>query len=352
MRIFNVYRGVKGFVGLYHTALRSAYMITPKALHKARVLAFWQKHGLPATLEAFKVKRSTLYLWKQQQKQGKGMIEALNERSRMPRNKRKRNWPIQITSEIRRQRDLHPNIGKDKLHVILAPFCAANRLSLPSTSTIGRVMKDCGGLRVYPQKVRHNGKIVPIKRKKVLRKPKEFTTAYAGHLVAFDTIERFVQGLRRYVITFEDIHTRFTFAWATRSHASLAAKAFFDYCRIVFPHQFINVLTDNGSEFMKHFDEELRRLHLDHYHTYPRTPKMNAHVERFNRTIQEEFVDYHAGELMDPLAFNRKLIPWLVWYNTERPHWGLDLKSPMQFMLTHVTARPEKSNMWWTDTCA
>lgn len=312
MRIFNVYRGVKGFVGVYHTALHSAYMITPKALHKARVLAFWQKRGLETTIEAFNIKRSTLFLWKQQQKEGFGKIEALNERSRIPKNKRKRNWPISITSEIKRQRNLHSNIGKDKLCILLHPFCTQNNLKLPSVSTIGRIIKDCGGLRIYPRKVRHNGKIIPIKRRKVLRKPKDFKAKYAGHLVALDTVERFVHGLRRYIITFEDIHTRFAFAWSTTSHASLAAKEFFEYCLIVFPHPFVNVLTDNGSEFMKHFSQKLNELHLVHYHTYPRTPKMNAHCERFNRTIQEEFVDYHAGLLINPSSFNQKLIPWLV----------------------------------------
>ena len=54
----------------------------------------------------------------------------------------------------------------------------------------------------------------------------------------------------------------------------------------VFPYPLQSVLTDNGSEFMKHFDEEIRRLHKTHWHTYPRTPKMNAHVERFNRTFR------------------------------------------------------------------
>jgi transposase InsO family protein len=324
-------------------------MITKKALHKARVLAFWEKHGLQATREAFDVKRSTLFLWKKQQKEGKGMIEALNERSKTPHNKRKRNWPMEITFEIKRMRNLHPNIGKDKIQILLRPFCEKKNLSLPSVSTIGRIIKDCGGMRIFPQKVRHNGKIVPLKRKKVLRKPKDFKAEYAGHLVALDTIERFVHGCRRYVITFEDIHTRFAFAWGTTSHASLAAKEFFAYCQMVFPYQFVYVLTDNGSEFMKHFDQELRRLHLIHYHTYPRTPKMNAHCERFNRTIQEEFIDFHAYSLLDPSSFNQKLIPWLMWYNTERPHWGLGLKSPMQFMLT---THPEKSNMWWTNTDA
>ena len=60
-----------------------------------------------------------------------------------------------------------------------------------------------------------------------------------------------------------------------RAHA---AKDFFNLATFLFPLQ--NVLTDNGSEFMKHFDEQLRARHLTHWHTYPKTPnktpKMNA----------------------------------------------------------------------------
>jgi transposase InsO family protein len=202
-------------------------------------------------------------------------------------------------------------------------------------------------MRVFPIKVRHNGQLVPRKRAKKARKPKNFVATHSGHCGAFDTVERFVHGARRYVITFTDVYSRFSLAWATRSHASLAAKEFFDLVTLLFPHRLEHVLTDNGSEFMKHFDEELRRLHKTHWHTYPRTPKMNAHDERFNRTIQEEFVDYHESELLNPDLFNQKLIEWLLWYNGERPHWALNLKSPIQFL---IEQNPEECNMWWRDT--
>jgi len=36
------------------------------------------------------------------------------------------------------------------------------------------------------------------------------------------------------------------------------------------------VLTDNGSEFMKHFDKQARRLYNDHWHAIPKTAKMNS----------------------------------------------------------------------------
>jgi transposase InsO family protein len=346
------YTGVKGFVRLYEDALRYRYMITQKALHRARVLAFWEKHGLEATMEAFGVKRRTLFLWKQKQIEGGGKLESLNDKSRAPRTKRKRLWPAEVIAEIKRQRWEHPNLGKEKIYPLLKAFCDAKSLVCPKEKTIGRLIHDLGGLRIFPQKITHFGKIKPIKRRKKLRKPKDFKVAYPGHLAAFDTVERHIHDCRRYVITFEDIYTRFGFAWATTSHASKAAKEFFDYCRMVFPFPFVFILTDNGSEFAKHFAEELKRLHLVHYHTHPKTPKQNPHLERFNRTIQEEFIDYHASELLNVQLFNRKLIDWLIWYNTERVHHAFQNKlSPVQFIMTLQLAKlPQECKSGWPHT--
>ena len=186
-------------------------------------------------------------------------------------------------------------------------------------------------------------------RKKVAkaRKPKGFKSAYSGHCGAFDTVERFIEGYRRYVITFTDLCSRFSLAWATKSHGSLAAKEFLHIVCELFPYPLTYVLTDNGSEFMKHFDQELRRLHKVHWHTYPKTPRMNAHAERFNRTIQEEFLLYHEELLVDPKQFNRPLIPWLLWFNADRPHWSLNLKSPVQFL---TEKHPKECKMWWPNT--
>lgn len=333
------YTGVKGFVRAYEDGLRYRYMITQKALHKAKVLAFWEKYGLEATMEAFAVKRRTLFYWKKQFNEGGRKPEALNEGSRAPRTKRKRLWPYEVVQEIRRLRsvDEHPNLGSDKLYPELKAFCDTKGLPCPQPRTIANLIADCGGLRVFPRKISHFGKVKPIKRQKVLRKPRDFKPEYPGHLAALDTVERIIHGRRRYIITFEDIYTRFSFAWATKSHASLAAKGFFDLCRKVFPlsYNFLYVLTDNGSEFKKHFAEELKRLHLIHFHTYPKTPQMNAHVERFNRTIQEEFIDYHAFLLFNPDEFNRKLVDYLMWYNDRRVHYAFQNKlSPLQFMMS------------------
>ncbi len=43
---------------------------------------------------------------------------------------------------------------------------------------------------------------------------------------------------------------------------------------------------------------------------------MNAHVERFNRTIQEDWIDWHLQELLEPDIFNHSLMDYLIWHNT------------------------------------
>jgi len=326
------YTRVKGFVNLYEYALRYSYMITEKAKCKAKVISFWEKHGLEACLDAFPVKRSTLFLWKKKLKENDGKLESLNDQSKSPRAKRKRIWSFEIQQEIKRLREEYPNLGKDKLYTFIKPFCDQHNLSCPSSSTIGRLIKDAGGLRIFPHKISHFGKIKAIKRTKKLRKPKGFKATHPGHLVEIDTIVRIVNGTRCYIITFIDVYSRFTFAWAYRSHSSKASQDFFKKILRVFPYEIEYLQTDNGSEFAKHFANLIKQLHLTHYHIYPKTPQHQAHIERYNRTIQEEYIDYHVFELINLQRFNQGLIDYLIWYNTERPHWSLGLKSPLQFV--------------------
>ena len=75
---------------------------------------------------------------------------------------------------------------------------------------------------------------------------------------------------------------------------------------------------------------------------------MNAHAERFNRTLQEEYIDYHEDELLDPEQFNVGLMRHLLWHNTQRPHWSLKMKPPVQFIQDNFS-HPE-CNMYMADT--
>jgi transposase InsO family protein len=50
---------------------------------------------------------------------------------------------------------------------------------------------------------------------------------------------------------------------------------------------------------------------------------MNAHCERFNRTLQDELVDYNLYDLEGTDEFNDKISDYLFWYNAKRPHYSL-----------------------------
>jgi transposase InsO family protein len=332
-------------------------MIAPDAQQRLTILQFWQRHGLAATCEAFQVSRRTLYGWRAKLDAEGGNVAALVPGSTAPRQRRQRQWPAAVVAEIRRLRTVHPNLGKEKLHLLLVPFAAAQRLPCPSPRTIGRLIAAAPDkMRSTPRRVGSHRQPQAVHRPR-LRKPKHFRAERPGHCVALDTIELRAQNSRRFVITCTDLHSHFAWAWATRSHASAAAAHFFRLIQAVFPFAIEAVLTDNGSEFQRHFATALADHLATHWHTFPKTPKMNAHCERFNRTLQEEFLDYHHDLLfLEPLTdFNLELLRWLSWYNRERPHFSLPqsvpgrktprLLSPLQFLHQQY-----QCNMYWPDT--
>ena len=96
MRIQRISYGIRGFQRITDYGIRWLRMVTEEAKQRARILAFWKKHGLEAAREAFGVSRSTLYAW-QKARQENGSLESLNPKSRKPKNIRKRVWPEEIT---------------------------------------------------------------------------------------------------------------------------------------------------------------------------------------------------------------------------------------------------------------
>ena len=352
-----------GFRGFYKFAkyATNVSMIDETANKRYKILKFWEKHGLEATIDAFKVSHRTLYNWKKKLKTSTN-INVLAKQTTAPVNRRKRFWSAKIYEKIKELRTRHPNLAKEKIYPFLLASCKENSLRCPSIRTIGRLISDSPNkMRSIPQHLKPNGKPKLIKKVHKLRKPKDFTAKYAGHLVALDSIEKFKDGIRRYIITFVDLYSRFSFAIATSSHTSLAAKKFLTVINMVFPYKIENVLTDNGSEFMKDFNVELQKQQINHWHTYPKTPKMNAHCERFNRTIQEEFIDFHKDDLfVDLKLFNNKLLDYLLWFNGERPHFALNvnppkrqpsLLSPIQFLTyNNFFYFNNQCNLGWPDT--
>jgi transposase InsO family protein len=347
MKIGFKYKYCYGFGKLYGYAYKYSHMITNKAEERLKILEFWWKYGLKATNEAFSVKRSTLYSWQKIYRESGCKLESLNPGSTAPHKKRERITDHRVVNEIRRLRlEVCPNMGKDKVKIFLDQFCQKNNLTTISASTIARIIKD---KKIYHhrQKVSHYGKIKSQKkRKKKLRKPKDFYTQEPGDLIEIDTVVRFDWGIKRYIITAIDTKTRYTFALTYTRANSKNVKDFYQKLETIFPYSIKAIQTDNGSEFHKYFRIYLKEQEITHYWNYPGQPYKNGHIEKYNRTIQEEFIDQNSVLLEDTGQFNKKLMSYLIWYNTKRPHWSLNLTSPVDYLINNYNL----SNMLWTET--
>jgi len=349
MKIHSKFSGIRGSVTLYNRAVRFAYMITAEAKRRLKILDHWKNHGLSSTVDAFSVSRRTLFNWKGSLNKGGGKLDALNPGKRTPQTKRKRSWDVRLLEEIRRLREKHPNLGADKVHPLLLDFADAMGIpKCPKVATVKRLIADMGGLRMFPQRITGMGKV---------RKPKDLVPQYPGHVMALDTIEKQRNGRRMYILTAIDIYTRTTFAIATRSHSSKTFAHFFYLIMQLFPYEIKTVLTDNGSEFKLYLDALLKESGITHYHTYPKTPKMNAHCESFNGTIQEEFVDYCVNLLFDNTTkFNEKLNEYLLFYNTKRVHCAFkNKKAPLEVLTAseyYVKKLPAECRNGWTYSIA
>jgi transposase InsO family protein len=321
-------------------------MITKSALKRYHILCFWNKHGLTATTDAYKVKRSTLYHWQKLYHEGGKAGLALG--STEPKKKRLKKWDWRIIEEIKQLRTkVCPNMGKDKVKPFLDEYCQRQGLKSISVSTIGRIIKQ---KQIYyrHKRVYCTGRIKEYKRIKKKRLPAGFKATRPGELIQIDTIVRFDSGIKRYIITAVDTYSRYNFALCYKQPDSASARDFFQKLEMVSPYEIKQIQTDNGSEFHKYFAEYLEQSTTTHYFNYPRQPYKQGHVERYNRTLQEEFINQNVYKLKDHHRFNQELVDYLIWHNTKRPHWSLRLKSPVDYLIENNLL----SKMLWTDTIA
>lgn len=161
----------------------------------------------------------------------------------------------------------------------------------------------------------------------------------SGFLVCLDAIMRYWQGSKRYILTAIDRHTKVAFARMYATHTSASAGDFLRRLHLLLDGRIENVQTDNGCEFHLRFEAACEKLGLAHYWSRAKTPKDNAVNERFNRTLQEEFLSL-GSMTVDISVFNRKLTEWLVEYNFRRPHQALGYLPPINFMAKYHNVLP------------
>ena len=149
-----------------------------------------------------------------------------------------------------------------------------------------------------------------------------------GDLVQIDTVHILnPEGRRIYVFTILDVFSRWAYARAYEKANTQTALNFVRRAEQIASFPFQVIQSDHGSEFSQQFSEHVCSVHR---HSRVRRPNDNAHLERFNRTIQEECLDKADKTVND---FNKALKTYLPYYNEKRLHFGLKLQTPLQILM-------------------
>ncbi len=152
-----------------------------------------------------------------------------------------------------------------------------------------------------------------------------------GDLLQLDTVH-FVtsSGRRFYAYTIIDLYSRWAYAEVVKKISAGNSILFLRNARKRAKFNFVMVQSDNGPEFTAWFTRSVARMKIAHRHSRIRKCNDNAHIERFNRTIQEECFGTEK-----PVNYDRYLSlinNYLKYYNNSRLHLSLGLKTPAEML--------------------
>jgi putative transposase len=149
----------------------------------------------------------------------------------------------------------------------------------------------------------------------------------AGDLVEMDTIHLMVDKKKRiYVFVLIDVYSRWVYVKAYEKMNSALMLEFVREAQRHASFQFNMLQSDHGPEFGKWFVTQIQK---NHRYTRIGKPNDNSHVERFNRTVQEECLD-KVEKTTEKL--NLALQEYIPYYNETRLHMGIELKTPIQLL--------------------
>jgi len=161
-------------------------------------------------------------------------------------------------------------------------------------------------------------------------------------------------GVRRTIITAIEEVTKIAYARVYPTHSSTNTKDFLRRLVYLTKEEIRVIHSDNGAEFAGHFEKACQDLNITQVYSRVRQPKDNASLERFNRTLQEEWLSPSLVGLDDINKANLDLTEWLIEYNAHRPHQALDYQTPLGYAQERffkvLPASPAGRPMWSAST--
>ena len=276
------------------------------------------------TASHFNISAKTFYKWFKRFDNGKTRL--LEDISTAPINRRKSTVTFTEECRIKRIRQEHLHYGKRKIARLYFNQFQEKLSSHKVQYIINR-------FNLYPDKVKHDKLKKKLKcqtkRNRIQKLEIKDEHWFLFHL---DTIVFHWNHLKRYILTACDHYGKIAYARMYTTKSSKCAKDFLYRLHYLIDAPIANIQTDNGSEFYDQFKEAIKKLEILHWFSRPHTPQDNSVAEKFNQTIEEEWInDGHFTT--DINNFNRELTGWLEEYNFIRPHQTLDYDSPFEYYL-------------------
>lgn len=300
--------------------------ISDIAQFRFHVLQHFYQYGLSSTLNAFNVKKSTLYDWKKRYEKSKKQLSSLIPKSTRPKKIREMIVDWRLVDFIKEMRFQYGNLSKYKLKPFLDEYAKEIGVSSYSLGKIGKIVKR-KNFFFEGQKKRIKSRRKPFSPR-VNKSPHVSSPGY----LEIDTVIVYFLSEKFYFTTAIDIYTKTAWCHLSRSHSSRQARELLKEFLYQSELKVHTVQTDNGSEFLGKFHDYLLDEKIEHKFIYLRSPKINGVVERFNRTIQEECINRYYDLLCEPEKMKKKLKEYLLWYNLRRPHCSLHYKTPFNFL--------------------
>lgn len=285
------------------------------------VLDHAKRFGWQSASHAYHVSRATIFRWR---KRMDGHLISLVPVSTKPHHTRRMIVDERILSFLRVLRDTYGNIGKEKLKPILTAYTKTLGISSYGATKIGKI-------------ITRYRLTTPVSRRIARRrKPALFRRKYAprgvqiGHC-EMDGITVYFTGITYRFVSIIDVVTRQGWCQWVPSFASINTIETLKQFQEQYPHRIHTIQTDNGSEFLGAFHAYLDTHKVRHEFCYPRCPRINGIVERFNRTLQEECINRIIDCAEDTELFRKKLEQYCIWYNGTRPHYALQYQTPRAY---------------------
>jgi transposase InsO family protein len=311
--------------------LADYWRLTAKAKQRLEWLIFYYSVGKrDATVTAgyFGISRKTLHKWKN--RFNPQLIQSLEEKSRAPI--RRRTWEVTQRQEQRvigLREQTKKKWGKAKLRVLYRQKYHQDI----STWKIERVVRKHG---LYPDPADRKKRAERRKSaSKKIRIQQARRAGIPGPMWHVDSVIIWWYGVRKVIFTALEDTSRLAYARVYTSGTSTRATDFLHRLTYLCRDNIRVIHSDNGGEFAKNFAAACEQMNISQIYSRIQTPRDNPALERFNRTLQEEWLAYSEVGLDEIDQANHDLTEWLVEYNSVRPHQALDYQTPLAYAAIH-----------------